>query len=69
MSERNPKKAGEILALTGDPGDFDLEHVSLEELERRLELSITTPPMFMQGEGGEQCSCPRLVVCGSYCND
>ena len=74
MAESTENAVAEISPLNQDWEDFDLEHLSLDELEERFELSLTAAPILMQGEGeGEgdcRCNgCPNLRACGIYCDD
>lgn len=67
MSKANEEKTREIVPLNDDWVDFDLENLSVEELEQRFEMSlITLPPIVMEEEG--RCRCGELRVCGAYCN-
>jgi len=52
----NPK---ELTSLNSGLVNFDVNDVTVEELERRLELSVAV---------GGDCSCPNLKTCGTYCN-
>lgn len=70
MSKADKEKAREIVSLNDDWAGFDLENLSVEELEQRFEMSlIALPPIVMDGgEGGSKCTCGDLKFCGSYCN-
>ena len=66
MAKLKERKIPEIVPLNGDWGDFDLDRVSLEELEQRFELSIALPAIVEQC--GVNCSgCTNLnICCGTF---
>ena len=53
MSKVNEEKAREIVPLNDDWVDFDLENLSVEELEQRFELSLINLPLGL--DELEQC--------------
>ena len=54
------KDPRELTSLNSGLVNFDLNDVTVEELERRLELAAAV--------AGDGCTCPNLTSCGSYCN-
>ncbi len=61
------RKAPEIVALNDDWADFDLNRVSLEELEQRFELSVAFPPIVDQCQ--PNCTgCDLVACCGCNSN-
>lgn len=56
----NPLDDRELVALSPELMSFDLDAISVEELERRFELAL--------GVGlNLTCRCPALQTCGTYC--
>lgn len=47
MSKANEEKAPEIVPLNDDWVDFDLENLSVEDLEQRFEMSLITLPLSL----------------------
>jgi hypothetical protein len=61
MKEKND----ELKALSSDVMSFDLDNITTEELERRLELAIAVmpaPSFFCQVDCS---SCPNLTCCSN----
>jgi hypothetical protein len=52
--------SNEITSLNQGLINFDVADVTVEELERRLELAI--------GFAADGCDCPYLKSCGTYCS-
>lgn len=66
MSKVNKERTREIVPLNDDWVDFDLENLSVEELEQRFELSLTVPPGTV-GYGCENnCGC-GTNQCTEHC--
>jgi hypothetical protein len=57
-----PVGQDEVESLNGDLVSFDFEGIEIEELERRFELAVMTPP-----QPDLDCMCPNLKRCGTYC--
>ena len=64
MADDSRKKpSAEIVQLTDDWMDFDIENLTVEELEQRLELSlINLPPILENQCGSYSCNCNSLCV-------
>jgi hypothetical protein len=60
MSKRQDDN--EIETLSGELMRFDLQDMNIEELERRLELTIASFAAIAAAD------CPQLQSCGSYAN-
>lgn len=63
------EKLPEVVPLSDDWGNFDLEGASLEELEQRFELSLLTLPPAMDHRAGfceVNCdNCGALACCSN----
>jgi hypothetical protein len=57
---KNKDKTKEIISYSKELMSFDLENISVEELDRRLELAVAN---IMPQLGAISCG----VDCGSYC--
>jgi hypothetical protein len=55
--------AAEMTPLNADMAGFELDGVTIEELERRFEMALT-----ISTDGGNTCRCPGLQSCGVYCS-
>jgi hypothetical protein len=67
VASNNPKipnQAAEITCLTRSDLSFDINDISIEELERRLELAVL--PVVME-RCVTDCGCPNLTT-GCTCN-
>ena len=64
-SKRSPGPQGEaeMVALNRESIDFDLDSVSVEELERRFELALASSIVL-----NKFCGCPNLKSCGTFCS-
>lgn len=66
MSKVNEENAREIVPLNDDWVDFDLENLSVEELEQRFEMSLITLPLGLSELAdckGQDCSGCGLGCC------
>jgi hypothetical protein len=63
MKEPVDRPGEEIESLNPAWMSFDLDAVSVEELEQRFELALA-----LQIELGKFCGCPNLKTCGVFCS-
>jgi len=57
----SPLDDHELVVLSPELMSFDLDSVSVEELERRFELALGVLLNLT-------CRCPALETCGTYCS-
>jgi hypothetical protein len=60
------KDDAEIESLSTELMNFDIEDVTLEELERRLELTIAIHPADVPAPCTKLTSCGTYLGCGSF---
>jgi hypothetical protein len=60
-----PSDPVEIVELNPALMSFDVDDVSVEELERRFELALS---FWVPDLGDTTCRCPHLESCGTYCS-
>lgn len=67
MSKANKDNAPEIVPLNDDWAGFDLDNLSVEELEQRFELSLINLPLGLgeleQCKGDCACNCTTHGCC------
>lgn len=60
-------KKNEIVSFNTEMMNFDVNDVTLEELERRLELALVPLPSAVLNPCTTDCGCPMLKT-GCTCN-
>jgi hypothetical protein len=63
--EPGSSDAVEIVELNPALMSFDVDDVSVEELERRFELALS---FWLPDLDDTVCRCPQLTSCGTYCS-
>jgi hypothetical protein len=66
-AKRDPERPEpvEMVVLNPELMSFDVDHVTVEELEQRFELALS---FLLPGLDDTQCRCPSLTSCGTYCS-